>query len=148
MSGQPEPDALEHRVARVMQALPALRAPATLQRRVLAELARRSARPWWQRSFRHWPAAVRAGFVGVCGVLVLLTAAGGSSALPSLPSLGGLRLQAIWRAGADLTDSLRGALPSWWLYAALTLAMALYGVLFALGAAAYQTVVQTHTGDR
>ena len=41
-----------------------------LESRVLGELARRAAQPWWRRNFGHWPTLARAGFVTACLALV------------------------------------------------------------------------------
>ena len=57
-----DPQKLEAAVHRVLRGLPERKAPAGLEGRVLAELARRAALPWWRKSFAHWPAAIRAGF--------------------------------------------------------------------------------------
>jgi hypothetical protein len=61
---------LEKLIDRACREQPALRAPATLSARVLAEIERRAALPWWRRSFNHWPVPVRAGFVAACGAVV------------------------------------------------------------------------------
>ena len=57
---------LEKMVDRVCKEQPSLGAPATLSARVLAEIERRAARPWWRQSFTHWPLPVRAAFVVAC----------------------------------------------------------------------------------
>ena len=56
-------DRLERLTAEVLRELPPRRAPRTLEARVLAELERRAAKPWWQSSFMEWPALVRILFV-------------------------------------------------------------------------------------
>src|SRR6185437_10884347 len=63
-------DPLEQLLDRTLHPLPLRRAPPTLQSRVLEELQRRAALPWWRRSFAHWPSAARAGFVLVCLALI------------------------------------------------------------------------------
>ncbi len=55
----PRPDSLETWVDRSLRDLPDEPAPAALTSRVLDELARRAARPWWQRSPATWPLALR-----------------------------------------------------------------------------------------
>jgi hypothetical protein len=55
-------DPLESLIDRTLRAQPARRAPRTLESRVVAELARRAALPWWHKSYAHWPAVVRGGF--------------------------------------------------------------------------------------
>jgi hypothetical protein len=61
---------LEALVDRVCRDQPALRAPATLGARVIAELERRAALPWWRRSFAHWPVSMRAVFVAACAATI------------------------------------------------------------------------------
>jgi hypothetical protein len=62
---------LEKLVDRVLREQPPLKAPSGLSTRVLAEIERRAALPWWRRSFTHWPVPVRAAFVAACGAAVL-----------------------------------------------------------------------------
>ena len=107
---------LEQRVHRALRQLPLRTAPPTLESRVHRELHRLATLPWWRRSFAHWPAAARAGFVVVCIAL----------------------------AGATLIEGAWGwastrALPQW-LYECLALGGLLYVLLFALGAAAYRAL--------
>jgi len=140
-------EALERRLASLLRELPLRPAPRTLQARVLAELARRAALPWWQRSFRHWPVPVRAAFVAVCAALIGLTLLAGTRLLLPAPGIAATgawalswagHLQALGRASTDLAASLGRALPLTWLYGALGLALGLYAVLFMLGATAYR----------
>ena len=63
---------LEQRVHVLLRDLPNRRAPRSLEQRVMAEIARLSALPWWRKSFGHWPVAARAGFILVCAGLVRL----------------------------------------------------------------------------
>lgn len=83
-------------MGRLLRSLPPRRAPASLGGRVMAEIARRAALPWWRKSFAHWPAAVRALFVG---------AAVAAAAL----SVGGLFL--LWQTpgGHQITNGVAGA---------------------------------------
>jgi hypothetical protein len=66
----PRPDSLETWVDRTLRDLPDEPAPAALTSRVMDELARRAARPWWQRSPSTWPLALRLSVI----VLPLLVA--------------------------------------------------------------------------
>src|SRR5579859_2751463 len=85
---------LENVIDRALGELPLRRAPAGLEARVLAELSRRAALPWWQQSFTGWPGIARVGFVVMCVVLVGLAFLGGVWALQNLgsPALGVLSL--------------------------------------------------------
>jgi hypothetical protein len=62
---------LEKLIDRLCREQPALHAPSTLSARVLAEIERRAALPWWRRSFSHWPVPVRTAFIAVCGAAIL-----------------------------------------------------------------------------
>lgn len=69
----PPPDALEAWVDRALRELPDQPAPAALNSRVVAELARRAALPWWRRSLSSWPFAARLTLIGILIGLGLLT---------------------------------------------------------------------------
>lgn len=143
----PSPDfeKLEHLIHRNLRALPGRTAPAALEARVLAAIARREALPWWRRSYPHWPAALRGAFI-----LLLTAAAAGILAFGRSPAtaqaLGGLALRFPWlallqSAGASLAATARAvadALPQAWLYGLGALLAAAYGILLGLGAVAYR----------
>ena len=155
MSGQlPEEDRLERLLGDAMRSLPVKPAPHGLESRVLGELARRAARPWWRRSFGHWPAFARVGWMTACGVLIGVTLLGGpwTTAVNSLQSTGAtsswLR-QAVVITGTvgNLGASLVDAVPAGWLLLGLAAAALLYAFLFGLGAAAYRLLyLQPHDG--
>src|SRR4051812_44679146 len=69
-------DPLEPVIHRTLRAQPLRRAPQTLESRVLAELARRAALPWWHKSYAHWPSAVRGWFFVLSALLVAVFVAG------------------------------------------------------------------------
>ena len=74
MSEQEEADQkLERLLDAALRELPLRRAPLSLESRVLGEIERREARPWWRLSFAHWPELARAGFVLACGGLIWLS---------------------------------------------------------------------------
>ncbi len=140
---------LEQAVSQALNGLPLRRAPGTLEARVIAELARRAALPWWRVSFANWPMGARIAFVLVCAALVAATILGGASAY-----LGGSTwssafaavlswlhpvLAVMSSAGALATLLLR-VIPPVWLYGLLGLGIFLYVMLFGLGAAAYRTL--------
>jgi hypothetical protein len=70
MNGAP-PDPLEQLVDRALRDQPTPSAPRSLSLRVLAEIERRAALPWWQRSYTHWPLPVRAGFVALSAAVIV-----------------------------------------------------------------------------
>jgi hypothetical protein len=136
---------LERVVDQALHQLPMRRAPLDLESRVLGELARRAAMPWWQRSFLQWPRAARVLLLGVCTVLGGLTIVGGARIVVNLgPALRPAheldRAVALLSTSKDLIATLVGTIPTMWIYEGLALAAILYAALFALGAAAYSTL--------
>jgi hypothetical protein len=132
---------LERLVSDALRRLPARRAPASLEGRVLAELAHEAARPWWRRSFAHWPRAARNGFLAVCGGLIAATFLGGTSVGAGVGSAPGLRH--AWTLVAAASQTLAAvlrAVPEIWLYEGAAAAAVLYALLFALGVTAYRTL--------
>jgi hypothetical protein len=128
-------------------ALPLRSAPPGLEARVLEELSRRAALPWWQHSFAAWPATARVGFVLMCVVLVGLAFLGGLWAIEGLgsPTLGLLSMPwarhvlALLDVAAELA-SLARIVPPTWVYEGLAASVVLYAALFGLGIAAYRTL--------
>ncbi|MES2691839.1 MAG: hypothetical protein V4773_00110 [Verrucomicrobiota bacterium] len=143
---------LERLVHQTLRDLPARRAPRGLEQRVLAELERRAALPWWQKSFTHWPLAARAaflvlGFLGV-GKLMLL---GSEWAMPGLDLTSyrvALAQQFAWVDSiVAVVHAIRGFfeilgrnIPPLWLYGGLAFFAAMYAAIFGLGAAAYKAL--------
>jgi hypothetical protein len=133
---------LERLIAGTLRGLPPRRAPAELERGVLAELARRAALPWWRRGFAQWPIAARTGFVVLCMALVaglsltsgLAQQVGAQNLTWTQPILG---LMATIGSTVTLFASL---VPPLWIYLALSLGALLYLLLFGLGAFAYRTL--------
>jgi hypothetical protein len=134
-------EALERLLDQALKELPLRRAPATLQSKVLAELERRAALPWWRRSFGHWPRSARAAFLLLCAALVGVALIGGIAALDEIGSLP-LTHQAlaIVTTAADLAALVARYAPPSWVYDLIVLCAVLYGVLFGLGAVVYRTL--------
>jgi hypothetical protein len=146
-----ENDPLEPLIDRTLRSLPPLRAPQSLETRVLAEIERRAALPWWKQSFLRWPLPVRALFV-----LASLGATKGAvdasmwlmDRLRGLPIPGAITEPAAsLESVATVTSSLTSAvtalfqgIPVHWLYAAGITAAAMYAALVGLGAIAYRTL--------
>ena len=157
-------DRLETLVGRALHEAPLRRAPPSLESRVLRELGRRAALPWWRHSFARWPRLARAGFAVICGSIVAAVlaatwagASGGTWAGAGAWAAGSpLRLP--WARSAltlvDVARELNAALvrvvPLEWLYVALAAGVILYAALFGLGAAAYRTLYlnPSSAGDR
>jgi hypothetical protein len=139
-------DRLERLLAGTVHELAARRAPHTLESRVQIELARRAAQPWWRRSFGHWPAFARAGFVASCGALAAMILLGDSwmdAAIGWFQDTGTASSwvrQAVSMTGAmgNLATSLANSIPPTWLLLGLAATALLYAFLFGLGAAAYR----------
>jgi hypothetical protein len=140
---------LEQWAADTLGGLPLRRAPSTLESRVLDELQRRAALPWWRVSFAHWPAGPRVAFVLVCAVLVGATVLGGVSAFVGTGSFNEIGriafswaqpLLAVIASAGGLAALLIRVVPPAWLYGAMMLGALLYVALFGLGAAAYRTL--------
>ena len=140
---------LEQALTQALGGLPLRRAPGTLEARVVGELQRRAALPWWRVSFANWPVGARIAFVLICAALVAATILGGASAY-----LGGnswneafaLVLSwihpflAVMSSVGGLAALLLRVIPPLWLYGGLGLGILLYVMLFGLGAAAYRTL--------
>jgi len=150
----PNPDPLEKFINDTVRGLPPKRAPRSLESRVLAEIARREALPWWRRSWTYWPTLVKGGFLVVSAataaamIMVFLQIfRGGSFAAVSASLSRPLEMaKAVWAAclalgsvGQDLVNIV----PPVWLYSTLGAVAALYITVFGVGAAAYRTLYQT-----
>ena len=138
-----------------MRDLPARQAPHSLESRVLEELARRSSRPWWRRSFGHWPAFARVGWVTACGALIEVTLLRGpwTAAMGSLQGAGAVsswirQAAAITGTVGNLGASLVDAVPATWLLPGLAATALLYAFLFGLGAVAYRLLYLQPRDDR
>jgi len=140
---------LEQVLNQALKGLPARRAPSTLESRVVNELARRAALPWWRVSFASWPVGARVAFVLICAALVAATILGGVSAYlgdrsvseASALVLGWVHpLLAVMSSAGGLASLLMRVIPPLWLYGTLGLGILLYVTLFGLGAAAYRTL--------
>ena len=158
-TSQHDVDRLAKQVDAMLRKLPALQAPATLEARVLRELARLEARPWWRQGFGRWPLAARllflplsAGFVKLAFLAIgaLNSAVSTAQATPLVSSM-----QNRWQSISGAFQSLRtiGALvmndlPQLWIYGALGFALFLYASLFGIGAVAFRSLVLTPNAVR
>jgi hypothetical protein len=147
----------EHRLEQLMDEiardLPPRRAPRTLEARVLAEIERRAAQPWWRKSFAHWPTAARLAFlvfgVGVAAsVAIGWTMAGVDVAqvrdafAPEYAWVSSLVALGEWVR--DFGATIVGAIPPLWIYGSVAVVAAMYAAFFGLGAAAYRTLYAEH----
>ena len=138
---------LERLVSQVLRDQPLRRAPASLEARVLGELAARARLPWWRRGIASWPAAVRVPVIGVCAVsvplvwilslwlgarLVSVTRQRMAGPLASLQAAG----HAVASLGTSLSHIIQ-SIPREWLVGGIIATATLYAVLFALVAVGY-----------
>lgn len=151
MTPDHNPDPIEQAVHRALRELPARRAPQSLEQRVLAELSRRAALPWWRKSFVHWPAIARLGFVVVSAALIRVALLAGTwvmsgfdperaRALVAAPVSWWDAAMTAVRALSELTEILVGSIPPVWLYTSAALFAVMYTLFFGLGAAAYKAL--------
>lgn len=142
-------DKLERALHETLRQLPARRAPASLEERVLAAIERKVALPWWRKSFAHWPLAARALFVVASIGLVRLAFVASVWAMSGFNTANFRHTVAERFAWVDATAAVLNAiggsvevvlrsLPPLWLYGGLAFFAALYVTLFGLGAAAFK----------
>jgi hypothetical protein len=142
---------LERLVIRAVRGLPMRAAPATLESRVQAELARRASLPWWRKSYVDWPIAARALFAaGALGVvkLILMGAMWAQAGFDVAKVKAMLAPELHWlevagtllRTATDFVAVLLASIPVLWLYGGAATLIALYVTLFGLGAATYRTL--------
>lgn len=138
---------LDKIIDKVCKQQPWLGAPATLSARVIAEIERRSALPWWRQSFRHWPVPVRAAFVAACGGAIWTSL---SAPLARVFSTVNAPVTWAYQTGAtvSLVNSVFGhvsgdlarSISPLWLYGAGVGVCALYVFFAGLCAATYRTL--------
>ena len=148
-----DPEKLETSIHRALRSLPDRKAPASLEARVLRELDRRAALPWWRKSFAYWPYPARIAFFAgsaaaaalvVLGLIALLRGSGSEAA--SLAS--GVTNRFWWKvlaretaaAAADRARVLLGAIPAPWIYGAAGTIALCYATLAGIAATAYRTL--------
>jgi hypothetical protein len=153
-----EPDeALQRLLDRTLRDLPPRRAPASLEARILNELERRAALPWWRRSFMHWPAPARIAFLVTCTALVALVFVVGAAGVTSLRSLlesvavslpWAREIGALAVSAGNVITLLARTVPVTWLYQGIVVCAVLYAVLFGLGAVVYRTLYLQPLNDK
>ena len=143
------PEQLEQLVHRALRELPARRAPRSLEARVMAELSRRAALPWWRKSFVYWPVPARAVFLLASLAVVKLVfmatvwaAAGFDTAEMqsafAQPVAWWSSAQTLLHATTNFFEVILRSIPPLWLYGGLAFIATMYAALFGLGAAAYK----------
>ena len=135
---------LEHLANKALRDQPLLRAPISLESKVLAEIVRRATAPWWQNSFAQWPMAARVVFLVMSVGFVKLGLEAVSLVIDPLdPAARSAALFAevswIHALFATVGAVFRG-LPTLWVYGGVAVLAALYVMLFGMSAAAYRTL--------
>lgn len=139
---------LERKIARALRDQPLRRAPATLERRVLAQVEARATAAHWRRGFAHWPIAARVAFlaasVGIVKV-ALSVVMWLSMPLDSRASAFDLPSQLAWVQTLFVAiGSIARTVPSLWVHAAIAVFAIMYVALFGIGATAYRTMRAAH----
>jgi hypothetical protein len=143
---------LEQFIGRVLGQQPQRQAPASLEFRVLQELALRASKPWWLQSFSRWPWVARLLFLPLVLGLVQLsfTTTARLTALwqtlqhsaPASRAQSGLQaLSNLGQAAQSLSNVVTHAVPQVWIYGGAALGLLLYAAMFGLGAAAFRTLI-------
>jgi hypothetical protein len=151
---QHDADRLAQQVHATLGKLPPLQAPSTLESRVLRELARREARPWWRQGFGRWPLGARVLFVplsaGFIKLAFLSTGVFGSAVNSAQHMTALSTVQSRWQALSAAAQSLYSLgtlamhqVPQVWIYGIIGLGLFLYASLFGIGAAAFRTLIVT-----
>jgi hypothetical protein len=145
---RPPHDDLERRLHRLFRDLPPHRAPDSLEDRVLAVLAAREARPWWRRSYAHWPVPARAAFLGGSAVAAALVIVASVAALRGVAPVAAVPVaealdwwDRVQQAAAVLGGLVADRLPevsNQWMQVTAAAVFAAYASLMGLGAVAYR----------
>jgi hypothetical protein len=139
---------LERLVGQVLREQPLRRAPASLEARVLGEIAARARLPWWRRGIASWPITVRVPVIAGCAICVPLVWIGSVWLVTRLvsvvthPSVAG-PLATIRNTGRaivsleTLAAHIVQNIPREWVLGGLIATAILYATLFALVALGY-----------
>ena len=148
----PDPqEKIERLVHQALRDLPVRRAPRTLESRVLAELQRRVALPWWKKSIAHWPVGARALFLvlSALGVkMALMLAVWVMAGFETSQFQEAFAARFAWmetsfdlmRMVEDFFQVVVRNIPPLWLYGGAAFLATMYVALFGLGTAAYRTL--------
>ena len=139
---------LERLIHGVLREQPPLRAPASLESRVLAALERESL-PWWRAGFAQWPLGAKAAMFAVLVLVSKLTLDAVmwlfSNSTPVSRTVESTISEArstasVFASLLQVGQSLLNVIPTYWITVALVFAASMYFVLFVLGATAYRTL--------
>jgi hypothetical protein len=144
-----DPEKLESFVDQLVRGQPLRRAPASLEARVLAQLAlQQTPIPWWRKGFTDWPLAARAAFLiasygfvrlAIAGVMSIVAFVGSREIAGTAISWVHLGVEAL-SATTSMCSLILRTIPPSWLYGMAVCGFALYALLFGLGTVAYRTL--------
>lgn len=154
MKPQNEKD-LEQFIHRELRALPARRAPRSLESRVFAAIEAQNSIPWWHKSWSYWPMSIRAVFAAVATIFAGSAVAacyallsGGDATTVAAAATERLSVFVkLYHAGVwafDLVSYVFSSIPTLWIYGGLAFAATMYVALFGLGAAAYRSLYRAN----
>jgi len=144
----PQEARLERLIHGVLREQPPLRAPASLEARVLAAIEV-EALPWWHRGFAQWPLGARAAMFAVLLLVSKLTLDVVmwlfSNPTPVSQTMEHTLSRAkstasVFSSLLQVGQSLLNVIPGHWITLALVFAAGMYFMLFVLGATAYRTL--------
>ena len=139
---------LERLIHGVLREQPPLRAPASLEARVLDRIQEQSL-PWWRTGFAQWPVSARAALFAALvlvakftlDLIVWLFSSPTPVAQTVESSVTWAKSTAsTFQSLLMLCQSLFDVIPAHWITLALAVAAGMYIMLFVLGATAYRTL--------
>ncbi len=147
-SPDPRQQRWENSLNAALKNLPPRQAPVSLENRVLAAIAAREARPWWQKNFAYWPLAVRVFFLITTATLAAGTVWLLVRGLGNAPAAMGEMLSSVYGGWAQvrstvsaLVDLVRDSLPptmQLWMLLAIGIVALGYATVIGAGAALYR----------
>jgi hypothetical protein len=140
-----DPQRLEQSIDRLLRAQPTRRAPADFAQRVLAEIARREALPWWQKGFYAWPTFARVAFCALCLaiVAVALEIPAWLTDTVNVQTLPQPRAFTMWHTLTQVGAAFVDTLPMEWIYAAGGILALAYATVFGTSIATYRVLFGT-----
>ena len=139
---------LERLIHDVLRSQPELRAPASLEARVLERIQEQSL-PWWRIGFSQWPMAARVALFAALLVITKFTLDLVMWLFSSpTPVAQTVESSVTWARSTTsmftlllrICQSLFNVIPAHWIILGLAFAAAMYITLFVLGATAYRTL--------
>ena len=139
---------LERLIHDVLRSQPDLRAPASLEARVLERIQEQSL-PWWRAGFSQWPMTARAALFAALLVITKLTLDLVMWLFSSpTPVAQTVESSVTWAKSTAsmftsllrVCQSLFNVIPAHWVTLGLAFAAGMYVMLFVLGATAYRTL--------